>query len=84
MKLSKPDLFTTISYMKEAGWCDGDVYVVWLNGATDGWPAAIFNNEGTAECFVNIVPLNPEGYLVEKISFITLCDAIMKDFYSWN
>lgn len=65
-----------ISYMEEARWFDGDVYVVWLHGCTDGWPRAIFNSLEDADLWLNHVYLNPEGYTIEHVRFAQLCRAV--------
>lgn len=70
----------TASYMEEAGWTDG-VYVVWLNGCTDGWPRAIFLEEELAENWVKTIKLNPEGYMIEFVNMSELSKEILKE---WN
>lgn len=67
---------TIISYMKEIGWFDGPVYIVWLHGATDGWPQAIFLEKERAEWFVKNIYLNPEGFTIEEVDFATLAVRI--------
>lgn len=65
-----------ISYMEEIGWFNNFVYVVWLHGATDGWPNAIFLDKKRAEQWAENVNCNPEGYSIQKINFSDLiCHA---------
>lgn len=73
-----------ISYMKEIGWFNSDVYVVYLHGATDGWPQAIFLEEERAKWFIDNVPLNPEGASIEKINLIHFILYFFKYYRDYN
>lgn len=77
VSLYNPTMSNLISYMEEIGWFDGNVYVVWLHGATDGWPQGIFLEKERAEWFVKNIQLNPEGYSFQKISFTDLASNIV-------
>lgn len=73
---------TVLDYMKEMGWFERDVYVVWLHGCTDGWPRAFFLYRDEAEAWVKTIHLNPEGFDIEAISMTRLFDeyAIEKKY----
>lgn len=66
----------TVSYMHEAGWFDSPVYVVWLHGATDEWPQAIFNTKEGADFWVKIIHMNPEGFNIVEMSMFELSKQI--------
>jgi hypothetical protein len=72
------DKYTILkNYMEEDGFLCGRVFVVWLHGATDGWPQAMFTSHEAAEKWVETIRLNPEGYSIEAIDFLTLCQTIV-------
>lgn len=75
--------YRNMSWFKELGWFDGNVFVVWVNGADDGWPNAIFLDEQDAKDHA-LKDRNPHYTThIEKVPFHQLCEAGVK-YYEAN
>lgn len=76
-KLSDDNDYNTLnSYFEEGGWFDRPIYIVWLCGATDGWPYAIFPDHESAVHWAKDNAHNPEGSIIEEADFAKLCHII--------
>jgi hypothetical protein len=64
-------------YLREDGSLEDEWYIVYLNGATDGWPQAMFHDKPSAEAWVKTIRLNPEGFLIQPFKIMDLAREVI-------
>lgn len=74
--MSKEDLSTLLPYMKDGGWFDSPVFVVWACGPTDCWPKAIFTYKEWAEEFIDQHEPKHEGLFWRELDFRQLIKLV--------